>query len=628
MTSPAAYISYAWGDDDSPEGKEREAIVDDLCRRFATVGIVIGRDKNEVKPGDSIEAFGKRIAKAPLILAVISGKSLRSEWCMLYELYEAYSCRGGDGQEFVEDVVALVLDDALPDLKNRKALIAHWRAWCAVLEDELAEADPDTEESLESRKVFVKCKRMIKSLPDMLLAIRSIAMPRGSASIRRDDFRDIIAHVQGKLGRAAREIPNPAHLDLTALRATLQQLSRQYATLTARELHACWHEAIASTWPLKSASVLFPQLASQVPLQWADLQQSLADAAQWSHLQSERIELLFEHFTTRLEQLASDGFQNAPSPTPPSLAVLIEPTGDKSADGQAAYRCKAVLSIPKAEGGWQYEQIEPAADHVFCFNPPADRPDWRRPGAVLGRLSQAAKARLLDLGRIDREPLLDLFLPRALLDEDWSRLELEDDLEDLGSMATILYRLRSIDRWTRPDLLLHKEHFDRKHRSLAGGAGHWKLFHEHYSCDDIHIQLPQSRNPSHGQPETVAILRLGALAADFRGREKFYRVALESAAPVVLWWHPSIEAQSAKIRTQQVAKLLQTLQLLKPTKTKNHSQEVRRNPFEVLLAKHGLPNSLVVLIEDGLEMDPERPAIPRLFSVVDQAPSLGYRASG
>ena len=55
MSTPAAYISYAWGDDKTPEGLEREAIVDDLCCSFAEVGIVIIRDKNEVKPGDSIE---------------------------------------------------------------------------------------------------------------------------------------------------------------------------------------------------------------------------------------------------------------------------------------------------------------------------------------------------------------------------------------------------------------------------------------------------------------------------------------------------------------------------------------------------------------------------------------------
>jgi len=619
MPTPAVYISYAWGDE-APEGQEREAIVDDLCRSFAEVGIEIGRDKNEVKTGDSIEKFGRRIAKAPLILAVISHKALRSQWCMIYELYEAYVRCGSDVEEYAERVAALVLEDAEADLDVEKTeiLIEYWKAWKQNVEKTHSRRTP------ELSKVLTKCEDMIESLPDILLAIRKIAMPRGSAAIRRDDFSEIIGYVQTKLGGAAQEIPDPPELDLTVLRTKLQQLAQQHSALLPDQVHACWHGAIQETWPLHTPASLFPQLASLLPLQWADLHASLEDLGQWRHLQAERIALLFDNLSARLERVAMDALAEAPSPIPPSLAVLIKPTGERTPGGHAAYRCNAVLCIPLAEGGSLYDQIEPAADHVFCFNPHKDRPNWRPPGVVLGRLWMAANARLTDQGRIDHEPLLDLFLPRALLDEDWSRLELEDGSEDLVSMATIFYRLRSIDRWTKPDFVLHKQHFDRKHRALADDAGHWNLFAEDFPCENLHTHLPLSRSPSPGQPETVAILRLGSLGVDLRGREKFYRSALESAAPVVLWLHPSVEGQPAKERNQQVAQLFKTLELQKPTKTKNHSQQVRSDPFKLSTQKQGLPSSLVVLIEACLEMDPERPATPRLISVAEQAPSLGY----
>ena len=619
MPTPAAYISYAWGDE-TPGGKDREAIVDDLCRSFAEVGIVIGRDKNEVKAGDSIEKFGRRIAKAPLILAVISHKALRSQWCMIYELYEAYVRCGSDVEEYAERVAALVLEDAEADLDVEKTeiLIEYWKAWKQNVEKTRSRRSP------ELSKVLTKCEDMIESLPDILLAIRKIAMPRGSAAIRRDDFREIVGYVQTKLGGAAQEIPDPPELDLTVLRTKLQQLAQQHAALLPDQVLACWHGAIQEAWPRQTPASLFPQLASLVPLQWADLQASLEDPGQWRHLQAERIALLFEHLSARLETVAMDALAEAPSPIPPTLAVLIKPTGERTPGGHAAYRCNAVLCIPLAEGGSLYDQVEPAADHVFCFNPHKDRPNWRLPGVVLGRLWMAANARLTDQGRIDREPLLDLFLPRALLDEDWSRLELEDGSEDLVSMATIFYRLRSIDRWTKPDFVLHKQHFDRKHRALADDSGHWKLFAEDFPYENLHTHLPLSRSPSLGQPETVAILQLGSLGVDFRGREKFYRSALESAAPVVLWLHPSVEGQPAKERNQQVTQLFKTLKLQKPTKTKNHSQQVRCDPFELPTQKQDLPSSLVVLIETCLEMDPERPATPRLISVAEQAPSLGY----
>jgi hypothetical protein len=202
MSTPAAYISYAWGDDKTPEGLEREAIVDDLCYSFAEVGILIGRDKNEVKPGDSIEKFGVRIAKAQMILAVISAQSLRSKWCMLFELYEAYTRRGGNGSEFGEDVVALVLDNAEADLRESNSLVDYWNGKFSKYEEMLKAADPNAERSLESRRVLMKYREMIKSLPDMLLAIQRIAMPRGNAAIRRDDFADIRAYVKDKLDPA------------------------------------------------------------------------------------------------------------------------------------------------------------------------------------------------------------------------------------------------------------------------------------------------------------------------------------------------------------------------------------------------------------------------------------------
>ena len=626
MPTPAAYISYAWGDE-TPQGQEREAIVDDLCRSFAEVGIVIGRDKNMLNHGDSIEAFGTRIAKAPVILAVISRKSLRSKWCMIYELYAAFMRRGGDGKDFGNDVVALVLDDALDDLDEFKMmpLMDHWNSWCLQFEKVLKAAERHgRSKSPDSSRVLEACKDMIASLPDMLLAIKRIAMPRGSAAIRRDDFREIISYVQTRLSGAAQEIPDPPELDLTDLRTQLQQLAQQHAALSPDQVHACWHGAIQETWPLQTPASLFPQLASLFPLQWADLLASLEDLGQWRHLQAERIALLFEHLSARLESVVMDALAEAPSPIPPSLAVLIKPTAERTPGGHAAYRCNAVLCIPLAEGGSLYDQIEPAADHVFCFNPHKDRPNWRLPGVVLGRLWMAAKALLTVQGRIDREPLLDLFLPRVLLDEDWSRLELEVGSEELVSMATIFYRLRSIDRWTKPDFVLHKQHFDRKHRALADDSGHWKLFDEDFPYENLHTHLPLSRSPSLGQPETVAILQLGSLGVDLRDREKFYRSALESAAPVVLWLHPSVEGQPAKERNQQVTQLFKTLKLQKPTKTKNHSQQVRSDPFELPTHKQGLPSSLVVLIEACLEMDPERPATPRLISVAEQAPSLGY----
>lgn len=627
MTPPAAYISYAWGDDDSPEGREREAIVDDLCRRFAEVGIEIGRDKNEVKPGDSIESFGTRIAEAPLILAVISKESLRSKYCMIYELYEAYVRRGSNNGEFADDVVALVLDDAKDELDEVKMapLIDHWKDWCANFKRNLNNADPNKKRSLGAQKILAKSEDMLGSLPDMLIAISNIAMPRGSAEIRKDDFRAIIRYVQRKLPGASQDIPDPPEPDLTVLRPRLQQLALQHAALSPEQLHACWHGAIQDAWPQQSAANLFPQLASRVPLQWSDLQAGLADLEHWRHLKNERVERLFENFAARLEGCTSSSLADSQGPTPPSLAVLIRPIGERTAGGHPAYCCNAVLCIPVAEGGCQYERIAPAADHLFCFFPHKDRPNWRHPGPVLGRLWQAAQARLIELGKINREPFLDLFLPHTLLDQDWSGLELIDEAGEASLMRNTLYRLRSIDRWTEPRLLLLKEHFDRKHQFIKAGRGHWKLFAEGIESSTLYNDLSLCRSSDQeGQAEIVAILHYGMMGADPRNRSEFYKCALQSSAPVVMWLHHSVEDGPAKTRQKQLADLARTLNLKKPSKGRSGSKPVEADLLELPKRKQGLPLSLVVLFDDCLEIDPERPASPRLFSVADQALSLGY----
>jgi hypothetical protein len=59
--TPEWYVSYAWGDDRTPEGRTREKIVDRLCEAAKAQGYSILRDKNVMNPGDSISAFMRRI---------------------------------------------------------------------------------------------------------------------------------------------------------------------------------------------------------------------------------------------------------------------------------------------------------------------------------------------------------------------------------------------------------------------------------------------------------------------------------------------------------------------------------------------------------------------------------------
>jgi internalin A len=80
------YVSYAWKDDKTPEGEQREADVDRLCAEADNRGLKIIRDKTALSLGDSIQAFMDEIAAGDRVFVFLSDKYLRSINCM-YELF-------------------------------------------------------------------------------------------------------------------------------------------------------------------------------------------------------------------------------------------------------------------------------------------------------------------------------------------------------------------------------------------------------------------------------------------------------------------------------------------------------------------------------------------------------------
>jgi len=207
LVSPLVYVSYAWRSR-APVGQEaelspaddREAIVDELCQALDQEDqLVVGRDKKLVKTGDSIVEFAGEIARGGLILAVISHKSLRSDWCMVQELLQAFRRRNFDPEEFGSDVLALVLEDALDDLRDPMELVKHWVARLKQEQELMELADPDRTGSPESWKGVDQLAELRSKLPDLLRALRIRAMPRGAEAIREKGFQAIRALVRQRL---------------------------------------------------------------------------------------------------------------------------------------------------------------------------------------------------------------------------------------------------------------------------------------------------------------------------------------------------------------------------------------------------------------------------------------------
>ncbi|GAA5508413.1 TIR domain-containing protein [Novipirellula caenicola] len=191
------YVSYAWGDQTTEDGTKRERIVDLLCTSLNRLGIQIGRDKNNIKPGGSIQAFASEIARSKRIIAVLSEKSLKSKYCMVYELFQAYRRCNFDRDEFRAKVVALVLDDAKPYLESDsgiKSIVEFWKDQCKQQRATLEEKDPKGF-SQDELSWLQAMEEMTQRLASMIAVINDSVMPRGFNAICDDNFSDVLARL-------------------------------------------------------------------------------------------------------------------------------------------------------------------------------------------------------------------------------------------------------------------------------------------------------------------------------------------------------------------------------------------------------------------------------------------------
>jgi hypothetical protein len=151
------YVSYAWGDDLTPEGREREVLVDRLCEAARERGLTILRDRTALRTGDSIDAFMRRIGEGDRIFVFLSEKYLRSPFCM-FELSEIWRNSRQEGQSFLDRVKLY----PLPDAKYRTP--DDWISWAAFWKkehDRLAQMVRDHVD-LGVRPVFERMERTQK----------------------------------------------------------------------------------------------------------------------------------------------------------------------------------------------------------------------------------------------------------------------------------------------------------------------------------------------------------------------------------------------------------------------------------------------------------------------------------
>lgn len=131
-------VSYAWNDQ-TQEGREREAIVDRLCEEAKARGTPIVRDKEAMKLGDRISEFMQRIGSADVVFVILSDKYLKSTYCM-YELWEVWRRSQLDEGRFLKRVRIYTLSCAKISSPLERARYAiHWKKQHEELQDLVTE---------------------------------------------------------------------------------------------------------------------------------------------------------------------------------------------------------------------------------------------------------------------------------------------------------------------------------------------------------------------------------------------------------------------------------------------------------------------------------------------------------
>jgi hypothetical protein len=198
------YISYARKDQEDSKKDHREQIVDSVCKAFETWGYQIIRDKTALVYQDSIQGFMDEIGKADFVIAVISDKYLKSEYCM-YEVLAIFK-RG----QFRERLFPIVLEDVkIDDYENWVNYVHYWETKYqeSVALEKTLPVNTHKIPILERVKVY---EEIAQNIVGIVAAIADMNLLTPQLHIQ-NNFNDIIKKIESQIDqvRSIGIAPNP-----------------------------------------------------------------------------------------------------------------------------------------------------------------------------------------------------------------------------------------------------------------------------------------------------------------------------------------------------------------------------------------------------------------------------------
>ena len=172
------YVSYAWADDHTPEGKKREEKVDEICNIYRDEkDIHIHRDKTDLKIGSDILQFMERLGKSDRVFVFLSDKYLKSPNCM-YELFSLWQNARMDADDFSKRVRIFKLDDVdIWSDSGRLSYALYWKSQFEELKQLVQEVGYENVSS-QTQKQLRNMQDFAQRVDDILVAYSRKIQPR------------------------------------------------------------------------------------------------------------------------------------------------------------------------------------------------------------------------------------------------------------------------------------------------------------------------------------------------------------------------------------------------------------------------------------------------------------------
>jgi internalin A len=178
------FISYKWGG-------AREALVDEIQSTMEERGVLVTRDKDEVRYRDSIQEFMQRLGAGKCVILILDRDYLQSKNCML-ELTEIAS-----RPEFASHVYPIVMPDArIFDPVGRLGYVKFWEDQRATLDHAMRQVGQEYLQGVrEDLDLYEKIRNMIPGIMDVLADMNTLT----SEIHKGTDFEQLYAQLAAAL---------------------------------------------------------------------------------------------------------------------------------------------------------------------------------------------------------------------------------------------------------------------------------------------------------------------------------------------------------------------------------------------------------------------------------------------